>query len=89
MRTKWNEMSVVEKVMTVIKIVLSVIVIVLVYLQNSGAIYGAINYALPLLGFYMFISIFQEWEENRDLASLHILLAILIFIVTFVVWFSK
>lgn len=47
------------------------------------------HYVIPLLGVYMCISAFQEWKEDRDSASLHILLAILSFIVTFIVWFSK
>lgn len=80
-------MTHIKKVMLIIQKLLAVIIIVLVILHISRAINDAINYAVPLLIIDKCISAFLEWNKDRDLASLDIILAIFIFVVTFAIWF--
>ena len=88
MQDKRNGSSKGDKIMFVIRIVLSVLVLFLALLQISGAVDQAVDYAVPLLGVYLFILSVQEWKQNRGSAILSICLALFIFIVTFIVWFQ-
>ena len=88
MQDKRNGSSKGDKIMFVIRIVLSVLVLFLALLQISGAVDQAVDYAVPLLGAYLFILSVQEWKQNRGSAILSICLALFIFIVTYIVWFQ-
>ena len=89
MKNKWNEMSVIDKTVSVARIALSLAVIVLSALQISGVMNKAINYAVPLLGVYMLILSIQEWKVRKGQAILSICCAVFIFVVSFVVWFGN
>ena len=88
MKSKWKEMSQGDKVMLIIRIVLSIIVVILASLQLCGAVEQAIDYAVPLLGVFLLILSIQEWKQHRGSAILSICLALFIFIVSCVVWFG-
>ena len=88
MHNKRNGSSKGDKIMLIIRIVLSVLVIILALLQISGTVDQAIDYAVPLLGVYLLILSVQEWKQNRGSAILSICLALFIFIVTYIVWFQ-
>lgn len=88
MKTRWNEKTSMEKVMRMIRTLLLVVVIVLIIFRFFGVVNSGIKYAVPLLGIEKCISAFQQWKEDRDLASLDILLAIITFTVTFIIWFA-
>ena len=83
-----NEMTYMEKVMRRIKNLLSVIIGVLGIFQIFRIVNYTIDYIVPLLGVYKCIEAYEKWDEDRDLASIDILLAILIFAVTFIIWFT-
>ena len=89
MKSKWKKMSTINKVVLVARIVLSVVIIVLALLQILGVLENAINYTMPLLGVYFLILSIQEWKMQRVHALFSMGVAIFIFIVAFVVWFSK
>lgn len=89
MKNKWKEMTVSDKVMLVIRIVLSIVVLVLASLQLLGILERAIDFAVPLLGVYLLILSLQEWKQKRGSAILSICLALFIFICTISVWFGK
>lgn len=89
MKSKWNEMSTVNKVVLAVRIILSIVVVVLALLQILGVLENAINYTMPLLGVYFLILSIQEWKTQRSSALFSISVAIFIFIVAFVVWFGK
>jgi len=89
MKNKWNEMKVIDKTVFVIRIILTLAVIVLAALQIFGVMDRAINYAVPLLGFFMIVLSIQEWNVRKGQAILSICCAIFIFVVSFVVWFGK
>lgn len=89
MKKRWCEKIQIEKILTILNILLPVAVIALLLLQFLGVINYTYGYILPLVGAHRCILAFQEWNEDRDAASLNILLSILIFAVTFVIWFEK
>lgn len=89
MRSKWDEMNTGNKLLIVIRIILSVIVVILAAFQLAGIWERAIDYAVPILGVYLFVLSFQEWKQKRGSAILSICLSIFIFIVSFIVWFGK
>lgn len=89
MKSKWMEMSTINKVVLVVRIVLSIVIIVLALLQILGVMKSAINYTMPLLGVYFVILSIQEWKTQRGYALFSIGVALFIFIVAFVVWFGK
>ena len=87
MKSKWKEFSGEDKIMLVVRIVLSAVVIVLAALQLCGVLERAVSYAVPLLGVYLLILAVQEWKRNRASAILNVCLALFIFAVTCSVWF--
>lgn len=87
--SKWKEMSTVNKVVLVARIVLSIVIIVLALLQIWGVLGNAISYTMPLLGVYFLFLSIQEWKTQRVPALFSMVVAIFIFIVAFVVWFGK
>lgn len=89
MKSRWKEMSTINKVVLVVRIVLSIVIIVLALLQILGVMESAINYTMPLLGVYFVILSIQEWKTQRGYALFSISVALFIFIVAFVVWFGK
>ena len=89
MKSKWKEMSTINKVVLVVRFVLSIVIIVLALLQILGVMKSAINYTMPLLGVYFLILSIQEWKTQRGYALFSIGVALFIFIVAFVVWFGK
>ena len=60
--------------------------IVLRVLQVRGVIDSTNRYVIPLLGLYWGISAYQEWQDDRDSASLKIIFAVFLFITTVIVW---
>lgn len=89
MKSKWKEMSTVNKVVLVSRIVLTIVIIVLALLQIFGVLENAINYTMPLLGVYFLIVSIQEWKRQRGTALFSVGVAVFIFIVAFVVWFGN
>ena len=89
MKSKWKEMSTVNKVVLVSRIVLTIVIIVLALLQIFGVLENAINYTMPLLGVYFLIVSIQEWKRQRGTALFSGGVAVFIFIVAFVVWFGN
>ena len=49
MKTKWNEKSTADKIMLVLRVVISLVVLVAAVLQITGVWDKALNVAIPLL----------------------------------------
>ena len=77
-----------EKILSIVGNLLRGVVFVLVFLHYSGKINDGLYYAVPLLGLYTCIWAVQDWNKDRDSASLAIILAIFIFMVTFAIWLN-
>lgn len=77
-----------EKILSIVGNLLLGVVFVLCFLHYSGKINDGLYYAAPLLGVYTCIRAVQDWNKDRDSASLFIILAIIIFMVTFAIWLN-
>lgn len=77
-----------EKIITWVKNTILITAIVLRFLQFREVINSTNRYVIPLLGLYWGISAYQEWQDNRDSASLKIIFAVFLFISTVIVWLS-
>ena len=75
-----------EKIITWIKNTILITAIVLRFLQFREVIDSTNRYVIPLLGLYWGISAYQEWQDDRDSASLKIIFAVFLFITTVIVW---
>ena len=75
-----------EKIIIWIKNTILITAIVLRFLQFRGVIDSTNRYVIPLLGLYWGISAYQEWQDDRDSASLKIIFAVFLFITTVIVW---
>lgn len=77
-----------EKIITWVKNTILITAIVLRFLQFREVIDSTNRYVIPLLGLYWGISAYQEWQDDRDSASLKIIFAVFLFITTVIVWLS-
>ena len=70
MRTKWNEKSVVDKILLVLRIVISVVVLVGAALQLTGVWDKALNVSIPLLSVLILIQSIQEHREQKKASAI-------------------
>lgn len=89
MKENWNKKSKVEKVLIIMRIIISIVVIVAAMLQLLKVYDKAINLAVPLLGVLLIVQSIQEWKTNRGVAILGVCSAIFIFICSFVAFFMN
>ncbi len=70
MRTKWNEKSAADKIMLVLRIIISVVVLVGASLQMMGVWDKALNIAIPLLSVLILIQSIQEHKEQKKASAI-------------------
>ena len=70
MKTKWNEKSTADKIMLVLRIVISVVVLVGAALQLTGVWDKALNVAIPLLSVLILIQSIQEHREQKKASAI-------------------
>ena len=70
MKTKWNEKSTADKVMLVLRIVISVVILVGAVLQITGVWDKALNVAIPLLSVLILIQSIQEHREHKKASAI-------------------
>ena len=69
MKTKWNEKSTADKIMRVLRIIISVAVLAGAVLQIKGVWDKALNVAIPLLSVLILIQSIQEHKEQKKASS--------------------
>ena len=69
MKTKWNEKSTADKVMLILRLVISVVVFACAILQLCGVWNKALNIAVPLLSTLILIQSIQEQKENKKISA--------------------
>lgn len=89
MKAKWNEMTVMERIMFVSQMIILAIVLILGLFQFLGIVENTRSILVPLVGIGLSISAFQVWNRDRDSASIYIILGIIAFIITLSIWFGK
>ncbi len=70
MKTKWNEKSTADKIMLVLRIIISVVVLVGAALQLTGVWDKALNVAVPLLSMLILIQSIQEHKEQKKASAI-------------------
>ena len=70
MKTKWNEKSTSDKVLLVLRIIVSIAVLIGAVLQLTGVWNRALNIAVPLLSALILIQSIQEQKENRKASAI-------------------
>ena len=70
MKTKWNEKSTSDKVLLVLRIIVSIAVLIGAVLQITGVWDRALNIAVPLLSALILIHSIQEQKENRKASAI-------------------
>ena len=70
MKTKWNEKSAADKIILVLRIVISLVVLVGAALQLTGVWDKALNVAVPLLSMLILIQSIQEHREQKKASAI-------------------
>ena len=70
MTTKWNEKSTADKVLLILRIVISVVVLIGAVLQITGVWDKALNVAIPLLSVLILIQSIQEHKEQKKASAI-------------------
>ena len=70
MKTKWNEKSTADKVMLVLRVVISVVVLIGAVLQITGVWDKALNVAIPLLSVLILMQSIQEHKEQKKASAI-------------------
>ncbi|MBR2886339.1 MAG: hypothetical protein IKB93_16360 [Clostridia bacterium] len=70
MKTKWNEKSTADKVLLLLRIIVSIAVLIGAALQLMGVWDRALNIAVPLLSALILIQSIQEQKENKKASAI-------------------
>ena len=70
MKTKLNEKSTADKIMLVLRIVISLVVLVAAVLQITGVWDKSLNVAIPLLSVLILIQSIQEHKEQKKASAI-------------------
>ena len=70
MKSKWNEKSTADKIMLILRIVISVVVLIGAVLQITGVWDKALNVAIPLLSVLILIQSVQEHKEQKKSSAI-------------------
>lgn len=83
----WKTKSLFSKIITIIGCIISLIIIILVLVQLLNIWDKAINIFEPLLGVLMIIQAIENWDKDRKMAYISLVVALFVFIVTFIILF--
>ena len=70
MKTKWNEKSITDKIMIVLRIIISIVVLIGAALQITGVWDKALNVAIPLLSVLILVQSIQEHKEQKKASAI-------------------
>ena len=70
MKTKWNEKPTADKIMLILRIVISVVVLIGAVLQITGVWDKALNVAIALLSVLILIQSIQEHKEQKKASAI-------------------
>ena len=70
MKTKWNEKSTADKIMLVLRIIISVTVLAGAVLQIMDVWDKALNVSIPLLSVLILIQSIQEHKEQKKASAI-------------------
>lgn len=77
----WNKKTIFSKILTILRLIISITIIFLALMQIFNVWDKAINVFEPLLGVLMLIQAIENWKTNRSTAYFLLFVAIFMFIV--------
>ena len=86
MTVKWNEMKVRDKILAVTKVIILLCFFILGLFHFWGKIENTRSTIVPLAGIYLIILAFQNWNKDRDSASIYVIMAIIAMIISLSIW---
>lgn len=89
MKTKWKDIPLMHKIVTMISVAVSLAVVVLAVLQIFDIWEQAVNICVPLMGVSMLCQAYIQWNTSRKTAYFSIGTAVFIFICAVIVFFIK
>ena len=87
MKAKWNDLSIIDKVITIISLASSSLVLVFAILQIFNIWDKAINVAIPLMAITTLCQAYTFWNKSRKVAYFSIASAVFIFLCAIGVFF--
>lgn len=80
MKSKWKDVPLMHKIVSIISIFISLLVVILAILQIFGVWKDAINVYMPLMGVVNLCQAYLQWNTSRKIAYFSIGTATFIFI---------
>ena len=89
MKTKWKDVPLIHKIVTVVSIIVALAVIVLAILQMFDIWTQAINLCVPLMGVNLLCQTYIQWNTSRKTAYFSLGCAAFVFACAIAVFFIK
>lgn len=89
MKTKWKDIPLTQRIVTVFSIVVALSVIILAVLQILKIWTQAINLCIPLMGVNLLCQTYMQWNTSRKSAYTTLCCAAIIFACAIAVFFIK
>ena len=89
MKTKYGNLPLSHKIVTVISVIVSLAVVVLAILQIFDIWTQAINVYVPLMGITLLCQTYIQWNTNRKAAYFSLGCAIVIFVCAIAILFIQ
>ena len=88
MKKRWNERTKLEKSLTISKILVSLIILYASAMKLLNIWPKGLNVAIPLFGVYYILETIYNWNRDKDMAAISILMTIIIGAISCAVFFS-
>ena len=89
MKTKWKDIPLTQRIVTVFSIVVALFVITLAVLQILKIWTQAINLCIPLMGVNLLCQTYMQWNTSRKSAYTTLCCAAIVFACAIAVFFIK
>ncbi len=89
MKTKWKDIPLTQRIVTVFSIVVALSVIILAVLQILKIWTQAINLCIPLMGVNLLCQTYMQWNTSRKSAYTTLCCAAIVFACAIAVFFIK
>lgn len=89
MSLKWKEMNRKNRILLVLRLVLSLVTICFALLQLTDVWKDANLVAVPLVGAVMLVQGIEEWSRSRRRGVFSLTVGVFIFLCSIVIWFGK
>ena len=89
MKTKWKDVPLTHKIITVFSVIVSLAAVTLAILQMFEIWTQAINLCVPLMGVNLLCQTYTQWNTSRKTAYVSLGCAMFVFACAIVVFFVK